>query len=87
MTLMNWIFTAAVALAQTGYHVADVEKGSPLDKLGLQKDDVVTELNGKPFTDSNTDQIIKLYKSGEKIRVKVIRDQKPLILHLRGARR
>ncbi|HEX2967417.1 MAG TPA: Do family serine endopeptidase [Syntrophorhabdaceae bacterium] len=36
-----------------GALVADVAKGSPAEKAGIRKDDVITNFNGKQITDSN----------------------------------
>ena len=36
-----------------GALVGDVSSGSPAEKSGLQKGDIIVELNGKPITDSN----------------------------------
>jgi Do/DeqQ family serine protease len=36
-----------------GALVGDVSSGSPAEKSGLQKGDIVVELNGKPITDNN----------------------------------
>src|SRR5262249_7379141 len=35
-----------------GALISDVEKGSPADKAGLQRGDIVTRINGRPATDS-----------------------------------
>ncbi len=60
---------------QKGALVGDVVPKSPADKAGIQSGDVVTELDGKPVTDSRHLKLaVARAKPGEHVRVKVLRD-------------
>jgi len=60
---------------RNGALVGDVVPKSPADKAGIQSGDVVTELDGKPVTDSRHLKLaVARAKPGEHVRVKVLRD-------------
>jgi serine protease Do len=62
---------------KNGALISGVEKGSPAEKAGLQKYDVVIEVNGEKVKDSN-DLKLKIadIEPGKKVDIKVVRDGK-----------
>ena len=61
-----------------GALVAEVVKGSPADKAGIEAGDVVTSVNGKPVkTDSELRNAIGLMRIGDKVELGTLRDGKP----------
>ncbi len=64
-----------------GAIIGEVERGTPADKAGLKKYDVIIEVNGKPVKDHH-DLMFKIaeIEPGEKIEIKVIRDGKEKII-------
>ncbi len=69
------------AKTDRGVLVGEVAPGSPAQKAGIAVGDVVVEIHGKPV--SGAGDIIAAMsgtKSGDKIRVDVIRDKKPITL-------
>ncbi len=59
----------------TGALVARVIPGSPADKAGLQAEDIILEVNGKPIRDFNhLRNEIGLMRVGEKVTLTVLRD-------------
>ena len=62
---------------KNGALVMGVEKGSPAEKAGLQKYDVIVEVNGEKVTDSNNLKLkIANIEPGKKVEIKVIREGK-----------
>ena len=62
---------------KNGALVVGVEKGSPAEKAGLQKYDVIVEVNGEKVTDSNNLKLkIANIEPGKKVEIKVIREGK-----------
>jgi serine protease Do len=60
-----------------GAVVADVTKGSPADKAGLKRGDVIIEYNGKPLkTGSELPRLVAATKPGTDVNLKVVRDKK-----------
>jgi serine protease Do len=60
-----------------GAVIADVTKGSPADKAGLKRGDVIVEFNGKPLmTGSELPRLVAATKPGTKVNLKIIRDKK-----------
>ena len=58
-----------------GALVGDVSSGSPAEKSGLQKGDIIVGLNGKPITDSNQLRMsISMMAPGATADLKVLRD-------------
>lgn len=66
----------AMKLGDTvGALIADVTPGSPAEKAGLQRGDVVTELNGQRVEDSRALQLkIASSAPGEKVNLKTVRN-------------
>jgi serine protease Do len=55
--------------------VGDVSPNSPAQKAGLQKGDIITEINGKPVNDGAQLRMnISLMEPGSTVGVKVLRD-------------
>ena len=55
-----------------GIYVTKVAEGSAAEKAGIQKGDILTEFDGKEVTSmENMQEILKYYKAGEKVKVKV----------------
>jgi serine protease Do len=62
---------------KNGALITSVEKGSPAERAGLQKYDVVVEVNGEKVKDSNDLKLkISNIEPGKKVDVKVIREGK-----------
>ncbi len=79
---------AAPALGRTaqgivGVVVAEVEKGSPGDKAGLKRGDIIQTVAGKKLNDVRDIQdIFKLFQVGEKVDLEFIRDENRIRTHL-----
>jgi serine protease Do len=55
--------------------VGDVSSGSPAEKSGLQKGDIIVELNGKPIADSNQLRMsISMMAPDATVNLKVLRN-------------
>jgi len=68
-----------------GAHIQDVEKGSPAEKAGLKKGDVVTALDGRFVNDSPTLIVaIRTHQAGDKVELTVDRngDEKKITVTL-----
>ncbi|MGB7147668.1 MAG: Do family serine endopeptidase [Terriglobales bacterium] len=62
-----------------GALVSDVQPDAPGAKAGLRTGDVITELDGKPVTDSGQLQmLVEQKRPGETIHLEVMRDSKPM---------
>jgi serine protease Do len=62
-----------------GAIVSDVYKGSPAEKSGIKRGDVITYIGGKKITQAESLRtIIAQTKAGEKIELKIIRSRKPI---------
>jgi serine protease Do len=58
-----------------GALVGDVSSGSPAEKSGLQKGDIIVELNGKPIADSNQLRMsISMMAPDATVNLKVLRN-------------
>ena len=58
-----------------GALVGDVSSGSPAEKSGLQKGDIIVELNGKPIADSNQLRMsISMMAPDSTVNLKVLRN-------------
>ena len=63
----------------TGVKFADVREGSPAGKAGLKGGDIMVEFDGKPVQDLNDfTYILRGKKPGDAVKVKVMREGKPL---------
>ncbi len=66
--------------------VASVEKGSPADRAGLQVQDVVVGMNGKPVRGSaDLRNRVGLVPIGEEVELRVLRAGKPVVIKARVA--
>ncbi len=66
-------------IGQPGILIRSVEKGSPAEKAGLKKLDLITSLGGEPIKESRLLSIkVAELKPGEKLAVGVVRDGKPI---------
>ena len=64
-----------------GVLVADVVKGSPADKAGIQAGDVIVSVDGQPIRNSDDLQTEIMYrKVGEQVQVGIVRDGKKLTI-------
>ena len=71
-----------------GVIVSDVGKGSPADKAGLKEGDIILEVNGEKIT--GEDALVGLVnsaKSGDVLRLKVLRDKNLVNLNLKLEKR
>jgi serine protease Do len=60
-----------------GALVNDIMKGSPAEKVGIKKDDVITIFNGKPVSDGNMlRNEVAVTPIGKEVRLTVLRSQK-----------
>jgi serine protease Do len=69
--------------SRTGAIVAQVAPGGASAKGGIQPEDVITEFNGRPVTNSN--DLVKMViatKPGTSVPVKVMRDKQEKTLHI-----
>jgi serine protease Do len=65
----------------TGALVRGVQEGSPAAKAGLQPNDIITELNGKPLiTAAELGSLVSETRPGHKVRLKVTRNGQTLNL-------
>ncbi|MCX8015755.1 MAG: trypsin-like peptidase domain-containing protein [Patescibacteria group bacterium] len=57
--------------------------GSPAEKAGLKEGDIILEFNGEKITATNTlTAILKKYKVGDKVNLKVLRDKQEINIEL-----
>jgi serine protease Do len=64
-----------------GAIVSDVFKGSPAEKAGLKRGDVVLEVNGKTVKDAESlRNIVAQSRVGSKIKIKIMRENEPIVL-------
>lgn len=69
--------------ADHGVVVDSVEAGSPAEKAGLRRGDVITSVNGRPITEG--DQLVAIVSEteiGKKLKVEVLRDRKVVALDI-----
>ena len=68
----------ALGLEQSqGALIASVEPGTPADKAGLKEQDVVLEIDDRKVSDENDFRLrVAEYNPGDKVKLKVIRDEK-----------
>ena len=58
---------------------ADVREGSPAAKAGFKAGDVMVEFDGKPIQNLyDFTYALRAHKPGDEVKVKVLRDGKPL---------
>ncbi len=66
-----------------GALVSSVMPGDPADKAGIKPGDIIVEFDGKPIEQMNDlPRIVASTPPGKKVKVKVLRDGKPLTLTL-----
>ena len=74
--------------AENGVRIVEVNSGTPAAKCGLKVDDIITGLNGKSITDLDSMiEFLAKKKAGDKITIKILRDNKPMELTAELARR
>ena len=62
---------------RAGAKITSVESGSPADKAGLKKDDVVTAIDGKTTAQGSAlTGYVRQYSANDKVKLTVIRDSK-----------
>lgn len=67
------------AESEKGVRFADVTEGSPASQAGLKGGDIMTEFDAKPIQNLyDFTYALRAYKPGDKVKVKVLRDGKPL---------
>jgi serine protease Do len=73
---------------KSGALISDVFKGDPAEKAGLKAGDVVTDINGKQIKDMH-DLLLLIagFRSGETIKVKIIRDGQEKVISITIAER
>jgi serine protease Do len=76
--------TPAIAKAfhtteMSGALVGDVSPNSPAERAGIQKGDIIMDVNGKPVSDPNQLRMsISMMQPGTTVKVKVLREGKPV---------
>lgn len=74
--------------AEKGVRIVEVNSGTPAAKCGLKVDDVITNLNDKRITDLDSMiEFLAKKKAGDKVTIKILRDDKPMELTAELARR
>ena len=82
------IARAARLTKAEGVIVNDVEKGSPAAKAGLKVGDIILEVNGEKITGEDViPATVNASKTGDVLRLKVLRDKSTLTLDLKLERR
>ncbi|MHB8930246.1 MAG: PDZ domain-containing protein, partial [Melioribacteraceae bacterium] len=67
-----------------GVIITEVQRNSPAQKAGLQVGDIVTGVNGFRVNDETTlGGVIQEFRTGDTIDVKVLRDNKQLIIKMK----
>ena len=67
------------AESEKGVKFADVTEGSPAAQAGLKGADILTEFDGKPISNLyDFTYALRAHKPGDKIKVKVLRNNQPL---------
>ena len=62
-----------------GALVGDVSPNSPAERAGIQKGDIIMDVNGKPVSDPNQLRMsISMMQPGTTVKVKVLREGKPV---------
>mgnify|MGYP001772925876 CR=1 FL=1 len=60
-----------------------IVKGSPAEKAGLKRNDIILEINGEKITeDNNLGKILRKHNPGDVVRLKVLREGKEIIMDL-----
>jgi len=66
------------ATEMRGALVGDVSANSPAERAGIQKGDIIMDVNGKPVSDPNQLRMsISMMEPGSTVKVNVLRDGKP----------
>ncbi len=67
-----------------GVIVSDVKRGSPAEKAGMREGDIIVEANGEKINDeSSLVAIVDEARTGEMLKLKVLRDRKEMTIALR----
>ncbi len=67
----------------SGVLVSDVIPGSPAEKAGIQRGDIITAVDGKPVRDTNELQLEIMYRRpGDQVTVELIRERKQLTVQV-----
>ncbi len=79
-TITNYVFKF-----KPSFKINNVVKGSPADKAGVMKGDILLKINGKPVYNYKLDGIISIFqeKENKTIRLRVLRDNKTLTLEFK----
>lgn len=68
---------------EKGALIVDVVEGSPADKAGLQRGDVIVEFDGKKIDNpSQLKNLVAMTKPGQTVTLEIIRDGKPMRLEV-----
>src|SRR5258707_13853755 len=58
-----------------GIVVGDVSANSPAQKAGIQRGDIILQINGKPVTDSNQLRMsVSMMQPGSELKLKILRN-------------
>ncbi|MEE9543155.1 MAG: DegQ family serine endoprotease, partial [Thermodesulfobacteriota bacterium] len=71
-----------------GVLVSGVTPGDPADKAGIEAGDIIVEFNGKPIEELGTlPRTVAVTPKGTRVRVKLLRDGKPITLNVKVGER
>ncbi len=71
-----------------GVLISDVVHGSPADKAGVKRGDVLTAVDGKKLTDSdNMLETVSALPPGKTVPLELLRNQSQIMLHVKVAKR
>lgn len=79
-----WQVGVTYSPAADKFIILNVAPGSPAEKAGLQKNDVISKLDGKTFATMEFPKLVQL-AGGNTMKLEVLRDGKPLQVELKAA--